>query len=150
MPAPTIIAKGATLKDFPLPSGRNIVLTLPDYASNPAYIGNTVGRIANRIAGAHINNLAGRAWPLTPNDGTNSLHGGAAGWSAAEWRDAGAGRWTHTSAHLDEGFPGAVDVAVTYTASATAHGTRIEIDVEARLVGDDGVDETCVNVTNHR
>ena len=54
----------------------------------------------------------------------------------------------YTSAHLEEGFPGEVEVTVGYKPTEEAGGrVRLEIELKAELKG--GAEETCVNLTNH-
>ena len=48
------------------------------------YFGATVGRVANRIAGAKFV-LKGVQYNLSANDPPNSLHGGKFGWSRKPW-----------------------------------------------------------------
>ncbi|KAA8910467.1 galactose mutarotase-like domain-containing protein [Sphaerosporella brunnea] len=159
--AATFLPTGAILHSLTV-GGRNIVLnfnTEDAYISthNPCHFGATIGRVANRIKDARINELSGAAWELEKNDGKNSLHGGVEGWGKRRWEkidddhdDAKAGKETYRlrSGHLEEGFPGEVEVTVAYT--VTEKEGKVEVDMEygARLVGEE-VQETVVNVTNH-
>lgn len=64
-------------------------------------------------------------------------------------------QFTYRSPHDEQGFPGTVDVSVTYTSGKQKskdgkEATVLAIEYEARLVDDEsGVNETCVNLTNH-
>lgn len=83
------------------------------------YKGATVGRVANRIAHASFQ-LKGRTYHLDPNDGKNSNHGGFHGFSHRVWAYAfsNEGNQIIFSLHSpdgEDGFPGNVDVKVTYT-----------------------------------
>lgn len=83
------------------------------------YKGATVGRVANRIAHASFQ-LKGRTYHLDPNDGKNSNHGGFHGFSHRVWDYAfsNEGNQIIFSLHSpdgEDGFPGNVDVKVTYT-----------------------------------
>ncbi|MDT0459117.1 aldose epimerase family protein [Streptomyces sp. DSM 41527] len=116
---------------------------LASYAAHGgSYFGALVGRYANRIAGASFT-LDGEVHTLTPNDGRHSLHGGPGGFSRVVWeaRQVDGGVQLHrVSPAGEEGFPGALDVRVTYTLSAGA----------LRIVSQATTDApTVVNLTNH-
>ena len=94
--------------------------TLEPYLAGAPYFGATIGRYANRIAGARFE-LDGLEHKLAVNDGRNHLHGGARGfdkvvWDARPFMDAqGAGVvFSHLSADGDEGYPGELAVETTY------------------------------------
>lgn len=162
------IPQGAIIQEFLVgPESRNIVLgfnTAAEYRSNPAHFGATIGRVANRLKNAKLDCLNGTVYPLAVNDPPNSLHGGIKGWGAVDWtgptiENRVSGRETvvykYHSVHMEEGFPGTVDVSVAYTAYEEPTGeegvtkTVLEMEYEANLVGED-VQETAVNMTNHR
>ena len=160
----TFLPQGAIIQEFRV-GGRNIVLgfdSADTYRNkNSAYFGETIGRVANRISGAKINNLNGKSYTLEANNGPNSLHGGVEGWGKKNFqgptpvnrngREAVA--FKYTSPDGDQGFPGTVEFQLWYTASVEKEEgvdkTTLEIEYEAKLVGDE-VDETVVNLTNHR
>ena len=82
------------------------------------YLGCVVGRVANRISGARFQ-LGGQWHAVDANEGSACLHGGRQGLSRQVWsleldRAACAVRATHTSPHGAMGFPGRVDVQVTW------------------------------------
>ena len=84
------------------------------------YQGTFVGRYANRIGGAEFT-LNGKTYTLAKNDGNNTLHGGPGGYHQVLW-DAQAQdgeepsiTFTHTSPDGDEGYPGTLQMTVTYT-----------------------------------
>lgn len=89
-------------------------------AGNP-YLGVTVGRCTNRIAGARFL-LDGRPVVLDPNEGPNQLHGGPDGFHLRVWAvvdrgegpDGGHLTLALTSPDGDQGFPGTVRAEVTY------------------------------------
>lgn len=88
------------------------------YEADPGpYFGALVGRYANRIAGGSFT-LDGRAYRLARNGGPNSLHGGERGFDKRVW-DAeavdGGVRLSRVSPDGEEGFPGRLEVAATYT-----------------------------------
>jgi aldose 1-epimerase len=130
----------------------NVVLgyrSLDDYvADDSSYMGAIVGRYANRIANARFE-LDGVTYEVSANEGANCLHGGTAGFDKRGWRavktrttrDAVALTLRYESSDGEEGFPGAVAVAVTYTAGP---GTQLRVDYHA--VTDR---PTVVNLTSH-
>lgn len=93
---------------------------LGQYLAGHPYFGCTVGRVANRIAGAKFT-LEGKTYTLAANDGPNHLHGGLKGfdkvlWQAEVQNDASV-KFTYTSPDGEEGYPGnlAVTVVMTWT-----------------------------------
>ena len=91
--------------------------TPEEYAANPRYLGAIVGRCANRIANAQFT-LDGRTYRLAANAGANHLHGGVTGFDKRVWRAAcGAAslELRYLSPDGEEGYPGNLDVRVTYT-----------------------------------
>ncbi|MFD4347901.1 aldose epimerase family protein [Streptomyces coelicoflavus] len=91
---------------------------LDGYVTHPEpYLGALVGRYANRIAGGRFP-LDGRTYALAPNEGPNVLHGGARGFDKRVWdvqAVAEGVRLSRVSPHGEEGFPGRVEMSVTYT-----------------------------------
>lgn len=118
--------------------------TLPEYLAHPQYAGATVGRVANRIAGARFA-LDGREYRIAPNDGPNALHGGAQGFDKANWTidrcDRQSVALSHISPDGDQGFPGALAVTATYTLDDRNH-----LSVEYVATTDA---PTLVNLSNH-
>src|SRR5208282_1053147 len=86
------------------------------------YFGAITGRVAGRIANAAFT-LDGHTYRLARNDGPNHLHGGIEGFDKRLWkatpidREDGAPslRLSYDSPDGEEGYPGNVRVAVTYT-----------------------------------
>lgn len=97
------------------------------------YAGATIGRWANRIAGAVLRR-DGHVWPLVPHPAgsAHQLHGGPDGWSHRLWRvEEQAPDQAVFALHSpdgDQGFPGAVEVRVRYRLHP---GRRLRIDFEA-------------------
>ncbi len=98
-------------------------------APGSAYIGSTVGRVANRIAGAAFT-LDGQRWPLVANEGPHQLHGGPGGFHARSWQTLHRADdevlFALDSPALDQGYPGALRARV-----------HLRVDVAARIVAID-------------
>lgn len=150
-----ILAWGAALQSLSVRDrqGRfdDVVLgydTLEAYLAKPQFFGATVGRYANRIAGGRFT-LDGVAHAVPATDGPNALHGGTRGFDKRLWSVAeiGSGEgvsravFRRTSPDGEEGFPGTLDVAVTY---ALDDADRLAISFEATTDR-----PTVVNLTNH-
>lgn len=144
-----VLTYGGVLHSFIVPTAdgsRDIVLgydSLAEYEAQDKYLGALVGRVANRIGGAAFD-LNGIHYPLAANNGPNCLHGGLRGFDRAVWKaqeENGALVLTHVSPAGEEGFPGTLEVKVTYT--LTEDGT-LTLDYQAKSDAD-----TLCNLTNH-
>ncbi|MES3109821.1 galactose mutarotase [Sphingomonas aurantiaca] len=149
-----ILSYGATLQSLMGPdrNGKiaDVVLGYDDLASyvdHPNFFGVTVGRYANRIAGGRFA-LDGKTYQLPLNDKTNSLHGGGNGFDKVAWTIVSAKSGPtatlvlgHRSADGDSGYPGTLDVTVTYTLD-DAGNLGISYDAKTDK-------PTIVNMTNH-
>ncbi|WP_407150834.1 aldose epimerase family protein [Bradyrhizobium sp. ORS 86] len=116
------------------------------YLEQRKFFGATVGRYANRIAGARFV-LDGRTVTLDANNGPNALHGGPEGfdrklWEIVELTDSPAPTLVlaRTSPHGEEGYPGNLQARVTYSVS----GAELSVTFEATADR-----PTVVNLTNH-
>jgi aldose 1-epimerase len=132
-----VMTYGAILTELIVPDrdGKpgDIVLgfdTLGGYLAGHPYFGATVGRVANRVGGAKFS-LDGKDYTLAANNGPNTLHGGLKGFDKVVWKaqDISKQGWpavklTYRSPDGEEGFPGNLDVAVTYT--VTDNGLKID------------------------
>lgn len=149
-----ILSYGATLQSMTAPDRNgvpeDITLGYDDiakYQTQPNYFGVTVGRYANRIAGGKFS-LDGDEYQLSQNDGANSLHGGAEGFDKRNWKivSVESGPVAQvvlalTSPDGDQGYPGTLDVRVTYTLDDRGDlGILFEAESDA---------PTIVNMTNH-
>jgi aldose 1-epimerase len=121
--------------------------TLEDYAKGRPFFGAVVGRYGNRIARGRFT-LDGQTYQLATNNGPNHLHGGVKGFDKLVWkaepldRDGRAGVvYTLSSPDGDEGYPGALDVRVTYTLTPAN-----ELTVEYEATTDR---PTPINLTQH-
>ena len=113
------------------------------YENQDAYIGATIGRVANRIGGSRFS-LGGKEYRLYPNDGENHLHGGKKGFDKFVWQsDTGEDfvRFSRLSPHGEEGYPGNLRVSVTYTLTDS---DELRIAYEAISDAD-----TVLSLTNH-
>lgn len=117
--------------------------TIESMRAAKGYMGMLIGRYANRIGGAAFD-LNGKTYLLAKNDGENHLHGGVAGFDKYVWQDQARADALALSLHSpdgDEGYPGALDVTVTYT--FTEQNTlRIHYSAAADQ-------DTILNLTNH-
>lgn len=149
-----IITYGATLQALFLPDrmGRlaDVVLgydDLADYVAKPQFFGSTVGRYANRIAGARFT-LDGKTYTLAANNGPNALHGGMKGfdkvvWTITEVKSGPVASVTlsYTSRDGEEGYPGTLTASVTYSLD---ENRTLTTSYEATTD-----QPTIVNLTNH-
>ncbi|KAM3253109.1 hypothetical protein T459_06968 [Capsicum annuum] len=95
--------------------------TIEEYQNDTTSFGALLGRVANRIGGAQFT-LNGTVYKLVANDGPNTLHGGAKGFSRVVWNVSKYNQegsyphitLTYHSADGEEGFPGDLLVSVTY------------------------------------
>ncbi|WP_322150642.1 aldose epimerase family protein [Paratractidigestivibacter sp.] len=118
------------------------------YVNNGPMFGAPVGRVVNRIAGASFE-LGGTTYELTANEGPNANHSGRDPWFQREWEvvraeqgeDGGTVEFRLLSPDGDQGFPGEVDMHMTY--ELDGHG--------ALCVTYDGTASapTLINMTNH-
>lgn len=140
---------GATLMALRTPDRENrcesVVLgfdELAPYLAGTPYFGATIGRYANRIAGARFT-LDGVEHELTANKGRNHLHGGARGFDKVVW-DAelleDGVRLAYVSADGEEGYPGELSVEVVYRLA----GRTLSIAYRATTTK-----PTHVNLTHH-
>jgi aldose 1-epimerase len=121
---------------------------LDGYAAGHPFFGALAGRFANRIARGRFA-LDGVTYQLALNDGPNALHGGVAGfdkqlWQVVEERQDGEEVGlilTRVSPDGEEGYPGTLQVQVTYTLT---RGNALRIDYRATTDR-----PTVLNLTNH-
>lgn len=149
-----VIGYGAALQSIFAPdrAGRpaDVVLGREDLAGYVAlrrFLGATVGRYANRIAGGTFE-LDGARFQLPTNDGANALHGGLAGFDRKAWTITAIGEapapfvtMSYVSADGEEGYPGQLKTDITYRISG---GTELSMEMVA--VTDK---PTIINLTNH-
>ena len=148
----------ATVKEFwvKTPTGEMIDVVLgfdsvAGYQSQRSAVGAICGRYANRIARGHLPLPQSGAFQLPINNGPNHLHGGPDGFQYRTWRGSYVSpadpalpptqaRFQLHSPHLDMGYPGALDVTVTFTLLPRG------LEISYSAVSDR---ETVVNLTHH-
>lgn len=148
----TIINYGAKIVSLSVPdkNGKltDVVLghnNLQEYlTSEEPYFGAVCGRTGNRIAKGKFT-LDGATYQLAINNGPNNLHGGLKGFNAVVWDakqiDDHTLELKYLSKDGEEGFPGNLDVKVTYTLT---NDNALEVDYEATTDK-----ATILNLTNH-
>lgn len=105
--------------------------------------GSTIGRYAGRIANGSFS-LDGHEYHLLRNEGGHTLHGGPGGFDRINWyaeKILDGIRFSHTSEDGFNGFPGELDVSVTFRLS---NDNELSIHYEATTDR-----ATPVNLTNH-
>ena len=142
---------GATLVSLIVPdrAGKpaDVVLGFDDvsgYVASDAFFGATVGRNANRIAGAAFQ-LGGTTYHLEPNNNGNNLHSGSDSyafriWNVMEHTESSIS-FTLESPNGDQGFPGKAKIRVIY---ALQNPGTLSITYDAVCDMD-----TVFNMTNH-
>lgn len=117
---------------------------LSDYEQGDGYLGALVGRWANRIAKGSFS-LDGVSYKLAKNNGENHLHGGNIGYSHRVWHYSEEGEntvlYTLNSADGEEGYPGTLQIGVTYQLT---EDNTFSISYHAETDR-----KTVINLTNH-
>ncbi|MBC2456950.1 aldose epimerase family protein [Clostridium beijerinckii] len=120
--------------------------TLENYLKGDKFFGALIGRFGNRIQYGKFS-LNGKEYHLAQNDGENHLHGGIKGFDKVVWDSKiiedlpNALELSYYSKDGEEGYPGNLDVKVTYILT---EDNSIEINYNATTDKD-----TIVNLTNH-
>ena len=145
-----VLTFGGILQSLQVPDRQgktvDVVLGCPSlegYLAQDCYLGALVGRCANRIARGHFV-LDGRDYALAVNNGPNHLHGGPGGFSFRVW-DVASRSPEHVTLSLhspdgEEGYPGNMDVRVTYRLEGNALSITYEAETDQA---------TLCNLTNH-
>ena len=145
---------GATIQAIRTPDRdgqlANIVLScdnLEDYVKQDACLGAVAGRNANRIAHGRFS-LNGEQHQLSGNLDGHHLHGGYVGFQRSVWkqsiresRNSVSVTMTCHSPDGDEGYPGDLDAAVTYTLNSDN-----QLDISYRATTSKA---TIINLTQH-
>ena len=149
----TLSSYGATVIDLLAPdrSGKMADISLgfdsfAPYQTQSPYFGAIVGRYGNRIAKGRFT-LDGATYQLATNNDPNHLHGGIKGFDKRIWKGTNlpssepSVRFTLRSTDGEEGYPGNLGVAVTYTLT---NQNELRISYEATTDK-----PTVINLTNH-
>lgn len=145
---------GGTLVSLKIPGKEgnfeDIVLgfdSIEEYQRSDLYFGATIGRYANRIAGAKFS-IDGIEYSLARNDGKNNLHGGNRGFDKVFWEaqyltsnSCPSLELVYLSIDGEEGFPGNLTAKVCYTLTDE---NELKIDYSATTDK-----PTIVNLTHH-
>ena len=146
-----IISLGATLRAVRVPDKNGVIRdvllgydTPAEYEAVNGFLGTVIGRNGNRIAGAQVT-IEGTTYQLEANENENNLHSGSKGfhtvlWTATEADDAHV-VLTYHSPDGEQGFPGNMDVVVTYTLTDAG-----ELGINYKATTDK---TTVANFTNH-
>ena len=113
------------------------------YMTNPCCFGATVGRHANRIANA-VYELNGKVYHLPANEGANNLHSNPGSYYLRMWNAQTGDDYVAFSLHSpdgDQGYPGNLDVTVTYKLSED-NGLVITYELKSDK-------DTLASMTNH-
>ncbi len=118
------------------------------YRAKHPYFGSAIGRYANRIGNSKFV-LNDTTYTLLANEGPNTLHGGPTGFWAKLFAidtvyakgDSMIVKLSHFSPDLEGGYPGNLNVSITYTLTGNN-----EIVMEYEAESDKA---TVVNLTNH-
>jgi aldose 1-epimerase len=141
-----VMSYGATWTHLIYPDQTDILLgfdSLSGYLGEHPYFGSTVGRVGNRIARGQFS-LDGKKYQLAINNGPNHLHGGLQGLDKVVWQaqpQADGVRFQYRDPDGHNGYPGNVDMQVTYTLTDE---DELRIDYLARTD-----QATPINLTNH-
>lgn len=154
-----LINYGATVTSLqvPLSNGElvDVVLgfdTLESYLASynlpsAPYFGTTVGRYAGRIHNGAFT-LNGKTYELTKNNNGNALHGGTVGFGRKVWNVTNLTSGENPSItlsllseDLDENYPGALQVDLTYTLTE-----QNELQLDYKAVS---TEDTIINLTHH-
>ena len=117
------------------------------YLDGAGYMGAIVGRYANRISGGKFS-IDGIDYSLAKNNGDNAIHGGLVGFDKKIWdvellvglHDAKL-KLSTFSPDGEEGYPGRVEVSVTYTLN-----DQNQLTIDYSATSDKA---SIINLTNH-
>ncbi|HCD23457.1 MAG TPA: hypothetical protein DEQ44_05875 [Flavobacteriaceae bacterium] len=142
----TVLSFGAILHRFTY-KGKNLIISLDDeasYRNDPWHTGAVIGRHAGRINSK--GELGGEPISLESTD-YFQLHGGSAGFSKKDWvfTEVGTLPYPYVTLSLlsgdgDSGFPGNLQVSLTYTLKENQLELRYQAETDQ---------STWVNLTNH-
>ena len=118
--------------------------TLDEITTRETYFGVVCGRFANRVGNGKFT-LDDKEYTLAVNNGPNSLHGGIEGFNMKVWDVVSVAdsalKLHYLSPDGEEGYPGNLDVTVTYEVS---DDNQLKIHYEAETDK-----PTVIGLTNH-
>ncbi len=121
--------------------------SLEEYEVNGPSYGSFIGRNSNRIANGSFE-LNGVTYKLDKNDGNNNLHGGNLRYHKVVYEaetfqddDSVSVEFSRLSPHMEQGFPGNLEVKVRYSVT-----NDNQLVIKYYAVSDQ---DTVVNLTNH-
>lgn len=122
-----------------------------DMENSDGYVGALIGRWGNRIAKGHFT-MDGTEYQLFSNDGSNHLHGGKIGFDRHFWQVIPTSgkqpslQLSRLSPDGEEGYPGNLQIKVTYSLREVADGRGGELVLRYEALTDK---KTVLNLTNH-
>lgn len=145
-----LLPRGATIRAMRVRDRAGGLVDVTLFPRDPAlqgpdcgYMGATVGRCANRIAGARFT-LDGVEHRLSANEGRHALHGGREGFDSRDWTvdevTSSRARLRLVSEDGDQGFPGRVVVVAEFAVDGPVVSITYAATTDA---------PTPLNLTNH-
>jgi aldose 1-epimerase len=147
-----ILNMGAILHEFSVPTAtgsKNLILNFgstAEYFDNPYYVGMAIGRTAGRIKNGKMP-LGDTIVTLPPSEGNNTHQGGPHGFYTHMWdfetettNDYVATTLSHTISATDDGFPGDIDVKITYRLT---NNNEFSITYSGKATADTFFNPTC-------
>jgi len=117
--------------------------SLEGYRCDPYYTGVVVGRSANRIDGGRVT-IDGTVYQLPVTAGGFHHHGGVSGFNKKVWElvshTPSSVTLRYVSPHLEEGYPGRLEVQVTYRVEELTWHVAFQAETDR---------PTIVNLTQH-
>lgn len=146
-----IMNYGAIITKILVPDKNNVMEdvvlgfdNVDDYIKDSPYFGAIVGRYGNRIAAGKFS-LDGKSYTLAAQNNGQHLHGGLKGFDKKVWKTVSQQPGSLTLSYLskdgEEGFPGNLEIQVTYTLS---EDNAISMDYVAKTD-----QATVLNICNH-
>ncbi|MDO4635696.1 MAG: aldose epimerase family protein [Streptococcus sp.] len=150
----SLLTLGATWQEFLVPSHegvRNIIIGFDkpsDYLKNGLCAGQSIGRVAGRIDNGTFT-IDNDFIEVPKNENGNCLHGGPQGFHKQIWdyeitsdaREASV-TFRYQAKEEVDGFPGNIDVSITYT-------LKQDNQIYISFIGENATKPTLFNPTNH-
>lgn len=150
----SLLSLGATWQEFLVPSGegqKNLIIGFDkpsDYLKNGLCAGQSIGRVAGRIDGGSFS-IGLEDYQVPQNEKGNCLHGGPQGFHKQIWdyeitsssREVSV-TFRYTAKEEVDGFPGDLDISITYT-------LKQDNQIYISFIGENASKPTLFNPTNH-